>query len=356
MAQLLPVVAVPARNEKQRLPSLLAALNIQSWCGDAEQPLVVIVVLNNCTDMSKEAALCASRFLPNIAIQLMEVDLPFEEAHVGSARKLAMDRALALCPETGGVLLTTDADAVPEPVWIEANLNAVANGADLVGGKLVGNRKEEGQLGTGFAARSEAALQYATLCDRLASLIDPLEHDPWPRHHDHTGGSLAITSEMYRLVGGLPPMPTREDLALVSKVRAAGGRVVHPLNVRVEVSARLQGRAPGGMADCLKDWLRAEAKGLPLMVEDPERVAARLLRRRVIRDLSALGAQDRKAAAQRLAIDDLFTRDNGELDVSALVERFAPDEPDAPATVPVATATARLLEIIADTEGASRAA
>lgn len=357
-APFLPIVAVPARNEEQRLPTLLAALNGQGWCR-GNGPLAVIVVLNNCQDDTKARVLQAAPGFSNLDLDLVEVHFPPRLAHVGSARRLAMDCAFASVPEPDrSVILTTDADAVPESGWVEANLRAVEAGADLVGGQLFGNREEEARLGPGFAARAGAALAYSGLCDRLACLVDPLAHDPWPRHADHTGGSLAIRADLYRALGGLPAQPFREDLALVSKARAAGAKLVHPLDVRVEVSARLAGRAPGGMADCLKAWLRAEAEGTPLLVEDPERVLARCRLRRAIRELDGTGVADRDAAAQRLGLaeSDLHDAKGLRIPADALIERFASDDPDIPATVPVASAIARLRDMIADRENASRAA
>jgi hypothetical protein len=53
------------------------------------------------------------------------------------------------------------------------------------------------------------------------------------------------------------------------------------------VSARLDGRARGGMADCLKAWLAAEAAGQPQLVEDAATVLARLTRRHRKRALPA---------------------------------------------------------------------
>ncbi len=317
----------------------------------------MVLVLNNCTDRTHQRARAAAREISGLRVEIVEVDLPPSDAHVGTARRMAMDRALSFCPPQGGVILTTDADAAPDGAWIDANLSAIAKGADLVGGKLSGNRQEEERLGAGFLARAATAARYAAGCDRLAALIDPIPHDPWPRHADHTGGSLAIRAEVYRAVGGLPPLPRREDLALVSAVRAWGGRLVHPLDVRVEVSARVVGRARGGMADCLKDWVRAEAEGRPLLVEDPVRVEARLLRRRAIRALAALPEPSRAGAASRLGLDiegsDIAS---GTLGPGWFVERFAPDMPDAEADTPVAEALARLIVLIAHHEGASRAA
>jgi hypothetical protein len=149
-----------------------------------------------------------------------------------------------------------------------------------VGGHIVGNSEEETLLGNGFARRAARHLYYAKLVDRLAYLVNPVPHDPWPRHSDHTGASLAVRCRVYSAVGGMPPMPFREDLAFVERVCRAGYLLRHPLDVRVTVSARLDGRAAGGMSDCLKRWVAAEHEGLPHLVEDPRAIVVRLLDRR----------------------------------------------------------------------------
>ena len=164
----------------------------------------------------------------------------------------------------------TDADAIPRQDWVEANLCAIASGADVVGGHIVGNKQEEASLGPGFVRRAARHLYYAKLVDRLTSLVDPLPHDPWPRHSDHTGASLAVRSEVYAAVGGMSVLPFREDVAFVERVCRAGYRLRHPLDVQVTVSARLDGRAAGGMSDCLKTWLAAEEGGVPHLVEIQE--------------------------------------------------------------------------------------
>jgi hypothetical protein len=162
------------------------------------------------------------------------------------------------------------------PNWIEANLQAIEGGADIVGGHIIGDKAEEALLGSGFHRRAARHLLYAKLIDRLTTLIDPVPHDPWPRHSDHTGASLAVRGEVYRATGGMPRLSFREDIAFVTKVCQAGYRLRHPLDVQVVVSARLVGRAAGGMADCLKTWVAAEEKDLPHLVEDPNAVAHRL--------------------------------------------------------------------------------
>jgi hypothetical protein len=196
-----------------------------------------------------------------------------------------MNTAYSLVPNNS-VLLSTDADAVPRDNWVDANLRTIARGADLVGGHIVGNRDEEALLGPGFVRRATRHLYYTRLVDRLTSLVDPLPEDPWPRHTDHTGASLAVRSEVYAAVGGLPALPFQEDVAFVAKVCRAGYRLRHPLDVQVVVSVRLDGRALSGMSDCLKFWLADEENGVPHLVEDQRAIAVRL---RQLRDRQATG-------------------------------------------------------------------
>ena len=45
-----PIVCVPARNEAERLPCLLQALQEQTWLGAHKRLLRTVLVLNNCDD------------------------------------------------------------------------------------------------------------------------------------------------------------------------------------------------------------------------------------------------------------------------------------------------------------------
>ena len=60
----------------------------------------------------------------------------------------------------------------------------------------------------------------------------------------------------------------------------------------------LEGRAPGGMADCLKAWVAAEAAGVPHIVESPDSVFRRLSHR----------ARGTKATAARMRWGNSFPR------------------------------------------------
>ena len=180
-----PVVAIPAKNEEALLPRQIAALGRQTVLDHLPGPLEVIIVLNNTTDRSFIAAQAAAVLAPRLRLTIEDVSYTADRAHVGSARRLAMELAAEAAP--AGVILTTDADAVPANSWVEANLQAVAARADMVGGRIVGDPVEEARLGSGFLHRARLHARYGELRDELAALIDPMDHDPWPRHHDHTG-------------------------------------------------------------------------------------------------------------------------------------------------------------------------
>lgn len=350
-----PVVAIPARNEEERLPRLIEALSRQSWTKGGRR-LPVTVVMNNCTDGTAQAAESAGQRYPNLRLDLVQIEYSGTDAHVGSARRLAMDRALAAAGEPADrvALLTTDADAVPAPDWVEANLAALGGGADLVGGLIIGDVREEALLGAGFQQRAALQARYARLADHLTALIDPLPFDPWPRHHDHTGASLCVRGGVYRSVGGLPVLPFREDLGFVSRARAQGFRLRHDVAVRVGVSARLEGRAQGGMADTLKAWLAAVREGAPQLVEAPEQIEKRALRRAALRSLENGGSD--AAAGALLGPELLRAARRSGLHGTALVELLAPDEPDAPGTVAVEAAIAELERAIAAQEKSLAAA
>ena len=278
-----PVVAVPVRDEAERLPKLLTALSDQSWITLSGQSLPVVLVFNNCRDGSAAVVRSMAYALPELRLIRVQEEFAAEQAHAGSARRAAMNAAQA----EGGpnaVLISTDADAVPASDWVHNNLNAISQGADLVGGRIIGDPDEENLLGSGFLRRAARQHHYKRLVDQLTAMMDPTPYDPWPRHNDHTGASLAVRSQVYAQLGGIPAIPSGEDVAFVRRGIRAGFRLRHAPEVWVQVSARLDGRAKGGMADCIRGWVEAEQFGLPHLVEDPCFVLRRLtLNSRAIR-------------------------------------------------------------------------
>ncbi|MEO9340954.1 hypothetical protein ABFT80_26490, partial [Mesorhizobium sp. SB112] len=106
-----------------------------------------VVPINGTTDGSYNAVKTALRYISDLDVDLFDVVYPEKNAHVGSARRQAMDTASAwIGADRLGAILTTDAAAVPSPNWVESNLAAFRAGADLVGGRIIGNPVEEAML------------------------------------------------------------------------------------------------------------------------------------------------------------------------------------------------------------------
>jgi hypothetical protein len=62
----------------------------------------------------------------------------------------------------------------------------------------------------------------------------------------------SIAADAYRAIGGLPKTPVGEDRALIAELMRRGARIRYSNEIEVIISARLQGRAPGGVADTLR--------------------------------------------------------------------------------------------------------
>ena len=135
------VVAIPVRDEEERLPACLRALARQrDRLGQAMPPTLVRVVVfaNNCADRSASLARKLGTGL-SLDIRVVEARLPPATAHAGAARRAAMDLAEAWLVEAGekdGVILTTDADSQVAPNWIAENLASFETGAEAVLGRI----------------------------------------------------------------------------------------------------------------------------------------------------------------------------------------------------------------------------
>jgi hypothetical protein len=249
------VVAIPVRDEEERLPACLRALARQrDRLGYAIPPTLVRVVVfaNNCSDRSASLARKLGGGL-SLDVRVVEAQLPPAVAHAGSARRAVMDLAEAWLVEAGekdGVILTTDADSQVAPNWIAENLAAFAADAEAVLGRI--DLDEEGaRLPEALHRRGELEDTYERLLTELSWLLDPLGHDPWPHHATISGASLGVTREAYCRVGRLPRVPVGEDKALIALLSRHDARIRHCPTAHVITSGRTHGRAPGGVADTL---------------------------------------------------------------------------------------------------------
>ena len=271
-------VAIPVRNEEATLPATLAALAGQrTHDGSPLHPdcYEVILLVNNSVDRSTDVARNFAQKHPALALHVVEVDLPEDEAHVGLARRLLMDLAATrLGPR--GVVAMTDADTVVAPDWIAMTLAEIEAGADAVAGRVLVDR-------VGFTEHEPHAqvfhlrdVTYRYLVTELEARMAPDPFDPWPRHFQHFGPSMAVTVETYLTSGGMPPLPSLEDVAFYEALRRIGARIRHSPAVRVVTSARPAGRTGFGFAVQLGRWSQMGARDEPFMVESVPAIFARL--------------------------------------------------------------------------------
>ena len=299
-------VAIPARNEEGQLPACLAALDrAAAACAN---PVTVVVIANQCTDGS--AALLARTRLDYAELHWQAVSLPEGRRHAGWARRLAFDAAADLLRDPGDLLLSTDADTCVAPDWISRTIAHVDAGADAVAGRALTRRSDRTALGAAAMRRLNLLGRYGVALDWLRADLAPSAHDPWPRHFYEGGASIALTLACYRGIGGAPTPPLGEDRALFAAVRKVGGRVRHPLDVRVFTSSRTEGRAAGGMADTVARWIaqdedaplhetyRYPAALDPARAQADDRLSFRTLPAAIATAAAAIGARRSAAAPQ----------------------------------------------------------
>ncbi len=301
------VVAVPVRDEAERIADCLTALARQ----DGPAPGIVLLV-NNTDDatLSVVADVASGLDTPIVAI---EHRFPPGHASAGAARRLAMVHADRLA-RPGTPLLCTDADGRVAADWLEANLYHLRHGLDAVFGCAIIDPVEAERIPPALHEADRHECAYAAALDEIAHWIDPEPHDPWPRHSEHSGASIAVTRAMFRAVGGIPDRPMGEDRAFAAALQRAGARVRHAPEVQVVVSGRILGRAEGGMADTIRRRLVAPDTLLDDALEPVTDRLVRLHHRRQTRLRCAAAGmpfgpawarQDAAIPSVRVAVTDL---------------------------------------------------
>jgi hypothetical protein len=121
------------------------------------------------------------------------------------------------------------------------------------------------------------------LLDAISARLDWDPADPWPRHCEHSGASIAVTLDAYRRAGGIPAVALGEDRAFFDALRRVDARIRHESKVRVVVSGRIHGRAVGGMADTIRRRIVRPDDMLDDSLEPALDAARRARMRRLVR-------------------------------------------------------------------------
>ncbi|MBO0937020.1 glycosyltransferase [Fibrella sp. HMF5335] len=298
-------VIVPVRNEEAIIAQTLDALrNQRTLAGQPLDPTLyeVLVLTNNCTDSSYARVRQYQREYPGFALRVANIKLETDRAHIGTVRRLLMDEAcrrLLLAGHPRGIIASTDGDTLVDAYWVSQTIAEIDAGTDAVGGRILTHPE-----------RSPARLPhlrdatYRHLLAQAEARIDPCPYDPWPRHFQHFGASLAVTCQAYIRAGRLPVVRYLEDDAFVKALCRIDAKVRRSPAVRVYTSARLQGRVEVGLSWQLQQWTCQSNSGLCQQVENPVISLSRFRLRHQLRQAwswrydATCTAQLRPAAAQ----------------------------------------------------------
>jgi N-acetylglucosaminyl-diphospho-decaprenol L-rhamnosyltransferase len=195
-----PAIYIPTYNGRERLAKALRSLQ------DQTRPADVVVVDNGSVDGTAE--LLRERF-PEVSLLELGRNLGFGRA---------LNRAVAELPADPVVLLNNDVEC--EPRFLEALLDAAAEGAECVAGVLT----QEAAPATIDSA--------GVVADRTLMGFDYLHGEPLeaalraPAPLGPTGGAALYKLDAFHAVGGFDEriFLYYEDLDLALRLRAAGAR------------------------------------------------------------------------------------------------------------------------------------
>lgn len=294
-------VIIPARDEGAGIESTLDALAAQRDLNDeplAPDSFEILMLANNCRDNTADLARAWAARHPAIRLQTAEIAWNDARACVGYARRILMNAASARLQSLPAIaapraICSTDADTRVSPFWIAHTLEELRLGADAVGGRILLFREPRDETRRIYLFDTA----YRLLRARLESAIDPQIGDPWPRHFQFFGASLAIRPEIYTQIGGLPDVRCLEDMALETALTKGDFVVRHSPNVVALTSARRSGRVETGLSTQLQEWERSAGFWL---VPSGGEIAARARLKRVLRAAFAARRNDSAQLAAEL--------------------------------------------------------
>lgn len=208
-------VIVPANNEEAVLGLCLSSLDKAArWPGLQGETVLVIVVLDACTDDTAGVAAQAGALLLSVAAR-----------NVGIARAEGARLALSMGARW---LAFTDADTVVSPNWLHAQTSLCS---DAVCGTV-------------------GVTDWGTFGEPMRHHFDATYTDADGHQHIH-GANLGVSAQAYERAGGFEPLASSEDVALVRALQAVGARIAWSAAPRVVTSARSAFRAPDGFGATL---------------------------------------------------------------------------------------------------------
>jgi len=277
-------VIVPVKDEALYLVKTLDALRNQT---DEAGSLLssniyeVLVMANNCSDNSFSLMKTYQQQHPDFNLHIDEAYLPKAMANIGTVRRILMDEACSRLMRAGnpdGIIASTDGDTMVDSQWVYHIIEEIARGNDAVGGRIIA-------LGEASLTRVRHLrnVTYRCLLAHAEAKIDPQLHDPWPRHFQYYGASLAVTCKMYQQAGRLPKVPYLEDDAFHNALVRNDAKIRKSFKVKVYTSDRTSGRVAIGFSEQLKKWHDDANASIPHLVEPASAMLSKYKIRRKLR-------------------------------------------------------------------------
>ncbi len=282
-------VVAPVRNEAEGIGATIRSFAQQVDSeGRSLDPnsYEVLILANNCTDDTAAVGRAIARLHPKLNLHIIEVSLPDAIAHVGTARRLVMNEAyrrLSLVGIENRIIASTDGDTEVSSKFVNSLISEFDKGVDAVGGRILTRRKTDAELTADTSLYFLRHLAHQHFIAQIEAFLDPQPHDCWPRHFQYYGANMSVLASVYGQVGGLPPTPQEEDVALHCLLKEADAKIRYSPHVQVITSARQVGRATGGLAELLDRLTKTSNQKQAVLVESPTLTEARILVREQLR-------------------------------------------------------------------------
>lgn len=266
------VVIIPAKDEEEHISATLNSLVLQinsDGSSFEKSKYEILVLCHNCSDNTKERTEIFFRTHAEIHGHVLCLNSDTANT-VGAARRILMNIAYSRIDDAKGLIISTDADTIPDKMWLHHLEKYIDQEISLVCGLIMSN----------LVGLKEQALTYLKGKDdylhlkcKLESKLLPLPHDPWPRHNYHWGPNFAIKKSVYGAIGGIRPMHFLEDVDLYNRLISEGYLARHCLDTKVFTSTRIDSRCQEGFGAELRVW--TDWEGVEYNVEGLEKLLAR---------------------------------------------------------------------------------
>lgn len=252
-------IVIPCYNE----PDITSTLQSLSKCSQPKKDVEIIIVVNNSETATDEIVKQNKKtiseiekfknelqFVPSLHI-IKELSLPKKHAGVGLARKIGMDEAAKRNPN--GIIVCLDADSLVEENYLLEIENHFITNSKTNGCSIHFEHPTSGDLDENIydgITTYELHLRYFINAQRFAN---------HPHAFQTIGSSMAVKSDIYEKVTGMPKKQAGEDFYFLQKVIQLGDFT--ELNTtKVIPSPRVSDRVPFGTGKAVGEYLESDKK------------------------------------------------------------------------------------------------